>query len=65
MEFSNEMKLKIAKRELQMRQRVYPRWVAGQRMTQTQADYEIAGMRAIVEDYEKATGTNAQLPLSA
>jgi hypothetical protein len=46
-------KYACAKRELAMRQRVYPRWVEQGRMTQTKADAEIACMSAIVEDYRK------------
>jgi hypothetical protein len=64
MEFSNEMKLKVAKRELAMRRKVYPERVKEGRMTKQQADFEIEGMRAIVQDYEKADASNAQLPLS-
>lgn len=36
-----------ADREIAMRQRVYPRWVAEGRMKQAKADHEIAAMRAI------------------
>lgn len=35
-------------REINMRVKVYPRWVALGRMTQDQADREIAVMRAIL-----------------
>lgn len=38
-------------REIKMRRRVYPRWVADGRMTQAKADSEIAIMEAIAEDY--------------
>lgn len=37
-----------AERELAMRLRVYPRWVAAKKMTQQKADHEIEAMRAIV-----------------
>jgi hypothetical protein len=40
--------LESAKRELAMRERVYPQWVYAERMTQQKADHEIAAMRAIV-----------------
>lgn len=50
-------------REAQMRRRVYPRWVADNRMTQAKADAEIAAMdaaaatlRRLAED-EKAQGS--------
>jgi hypothetical protein len=38
-----------AKRELALRRRNYPRWVAAGRLTQVDADMEIACMEAIVE----------------
>lgn len=36
-------------REIKMRERAYPRWVAEKRMTQKKADYELAAMRAVRE----------------
>ena len=36
-------------RELGMRRRVYPRWVATGRMTQADADREIATMSAVLD----------------
>jgi hypothetical protein len=45
-----------AKRELLMRKRVYPRWVADDRMTQEKADQEIAFMAAILEHLLKVAG---------
>ena len=46
-------KLKCVERELKMRLRVYPRWIEIGRMSQKQAEHELACMRAIVEDYRK------------
>lgn len=40
-----------AERELKMRRRVYPRWIASGRMTQAEADREIRVMEAIAADY--------------
>jgi hypothetical protein len=40
--------LDCAKRELAMRERVYPRWVLQEKMDQKKADHEIACMKAIV-----------------
>ena len=40
-----------AVRELAMRRRVYPRWVAGGKMKQDAADHEIAAMEAIMEHF--------------
>lgn len=34
-------------REIRMRQRVYPRWVGGGKMTQAKADAEISAMEAV------------------
>ena len=39
--------LESARRELAMRDRVYPKWVASKRMTQQQADHELACMESI------------------
>ena len=50
-DYTDEDKLKAAEREVKMRRRVYPRWVADGKMTQVQADREIAIMEAIAEDY--------------
>jgi hypothetical protein len=46
-------KLACARRELQMRRRVYPRWVEQGRITAYRAAEEIACMEAIVADYEE------------
>lgn len=40
-----------AMREAAMRRRVYPSWVRQGRMTQAEADHEIAAMEAIARDY--------------
>jgi hypothetical protein len=45
-------KLACIRRELAMRQKVYPRWIEQGRMTAAKAAAEIATMRAIAEDYE-------------
>lgn len=37
-----------AERELKMRRRVYPKWVAIRRMKQEEADHELAAMSAII-----------------
>lgn len=37
------------RREIKMRERVYPRWVLNDKMRQEQADYELAAMRAVLE----------------
>jgi hypothetical protein len=39
-----------------MRQRVYPKWVREERMSQQKADHEIACMAAIVEQLLTVSG---------
>ena len=46
---SLEVQLACVRREISMRERVYPRWVATEKMTQKKADEEIAAMRAVLE----------------
>jgi hypothetical protein len=48
---TNEEKLACVKRELRMREYVYPRRVSMGSMTQETADREIAIIKAIVADY--------------
>ncbi len=51
MKFTDTEKRKAIEREIRFRQRVYPRWVASGRMKQEQADYQIAVLLEIAEDY--------------
>jgi hypothetical protein len=46
-----EQKLACARRELGLREHVYPKRVKSRAMSQEKADFELAVMRAIVEDY--------------
>ena len=46
-------KLKAIEREIAMRRMVYPRRVSENKMTQRQADYQLAVMEAIRDDYMK------------
>ncbi len=41
------------RRELSMRQRVYPRWVDDGRMTQAKADHEVNTMMAVLATLER------------
>ena len=50
-DYTDEDKLEAVEREIKMRRRVYRGLVADGRMTQVQADREIAIMEAIAEDY--------------
>jgi hypothetical protein len=64
--FSDHDKLAAVNREVNMRRRVYPRWIAAGKMTQAAADRQIAVMVAIAADYRAAMamtgsrGVNAQ-----
>ena len=55
MTITDQDKLACAEREVKMRRRVYPRWIAAGKMTQAKADHEIAVMESIAEDYRKKT----------
>ena len=41
-----EEQISCVTREIALRERVYPRWVEGGRMTKQKADHEIASMKA-------------------
>lgn len=51
--------IKCAKRELRLRERVYPNWVRKGRMTRETADHELAGMQAIVASLEALLSVQA------
>ena len=51
LKLDNAAKLACIQREIKMRERVYPRWVASGKMSQEKADLELEVMRAIAEDY--------------
>lgn len=51
-----------AKRELAMRERVYPKWVADGRMEQAKAAEELAGMRSIIQTLEVLAHKEAMTP---
>lgn len=48
-----EEKLRCTERELKMRRRVYPRWIAEGRMKEADARHELETMEAIAEDYRQ------------
>lgn len=43
---------KCVKRELELRKKVYPKWVAAKRMSQQKADYEIREMEKICNYFD-------------
>ena len=49
--FTTEDKLACAEREIRQRRRVYPRLVLTGRMTEAEADVQMALMEAIAADY--------------
>lgn len=51
--------IKCAKRELALRQRVYPKWVRDGRMKREAADHELAAMQAIVASLEALLSVQA------
>lgn len=52
---ANADKLRCAERELNMRRKVYPRWISENKISAGKAAHEIACMQAIVEDYRAQT----------
>lgn len=56
-------KIKALRRELTMRYRVYPRRVEAGKMTQAEADHEIAVAEAILHDYESIKARSNQTML--
>ena len=55
MTFTDQEKAECAAREVKMRRRAYPRWVASGQMPKAQADREIAMMEEIASDYRAKT----------
>lgn len=51
-EITTADKIKCLKREVAMRERVYPNWIRDGRMRQDQADREIEVLKAVLHDYE-------------
>ena len=46
--------MKCVRREISMREQVYPRWVVSGKLKQETADYEIEAMRAVLDTLEAA-----------
>ena len=51
--WSLDAQIACVRRELALRQRVYPRWVAASKMKQAKADEEIAAMQAVHDTLAK------------
>ena len=57
-------KVNCLERELLMRRRVYPRLIQQSKLTQSEADFEISIMQAILNDYKQQAKTDlGELPL--
>lgn len=54
--------LKCAQRELNLRRRVYPSWIARGKMSGQKADHEIAAMEAIVDTLSELMEQRGQTP---
>lgn len=48
-------------REIEMRERVYPRWVAADKMTQAEATRELRSMRAVLTTLQACDDTLTEL----
>ena len=59
-QFSLQDKIKCVTREIGMRERVYPGWVAGKRMSQQKADHEIACMKDVLATLIGLEATSTQ-----
>lgn len=58
---SIEQQIACVEREVKMRHRVYPRWVADGRMTQQKADAEIAAMEAVLQTLQAMPRTQGSM----
>ena len=63
-EFSADDKLRCIERELRFRRVVYEKRVQRERMSQTQADWEIGCMEAIAADYRVVLKSGGNCDLS-
>jgi len=52
MEISIKQQIMEAKREVALRERVYPKWIGTGRVTQGQADRQLTAMKAILATLE-------------
>lgn len=60
--YSDTEKRRCVRRELSFRRKVYPGWVERKKMSQEDADREIAVMEAIEADYDRLIAANAKPP---
>lgn len=55
MTHTDQEKAEAAEREVKMRRRVYPRWVAQGKLSQADANHQISVMEDIARDYRSKT----------
>lgn len=60
--YTLEQQLACAKRELSMREKVYPRWIGDERMTESEATHEIECMQAIVATLQRLVDAEGAQP---
>lgn len=60
-EISLKEQVRCVGRELGLRRNVYPKWIAKGRMTQEQADREIATMEAVYETLKRLEAESARV----
>ena len=53
---SLDQQIACVRREIGMRERVYPKFIQSHRMGQDQADYEMRAMKAVLATLEKLAG---------
>lgn len=46
--FTTQQQIECVRREIAMRERVYPNWIAAKKLKQEKADYEIACMKSVL-----------------
>lgn len=57
---TRRQQLEELQRELKMRERVYPKWVAAGRLKKTDMEHRLNCFRAIVEDFEARHAPKSQ-----
>ncbi len=53
MHINLHQQIACVRREIKMRQDVYPRWVGKGKLRQAEADYQIVAMQAVLETLEQ------------
>jgi hypothetical protein len=61
--FTRDQKLREVEREIEMRKRLYPRWVREGRLTAEQADRAIGIMQSVAADYAEPDLFGQPLPV--